>query len=339
MYADANISIFAGSSGKLMANRICNYMGRPLLKSETLVFSEGNTFVRFRDSVRDHHVYLIQPIGLKPNDDFVEILFWVDAFKRSSAHSVTVVMPYFGYAKGDKKDEPHVSIRARVCAECIELAGADRLMVMDLHAPQVQGFFKRPMDHLYALPLLCETALKLNLVTANTVVVSPDAGFAKQARKFGAYLRLPVAIGDKTRYAHDEKAQVLEIIGDVQGKDAMIVDDFSISCGTLCDLAKALRAKGARRIFAVLSHNVITETGAQALRESPIELIIATDTVDNPYTRNHERVHIVSAAPLFAETIIRYHNYQSVSPLFDSVPDGMLAKSMELATLPLPEDD
>ncbi len=154
MVDNAKISIFAGSAGQDFAERMCKYLGMELGKSSVIRFSDGNVFVRADESVRDRTVYLVQPIGFRPNDEFVEILFWLDAFKRASAASVILVMPYFGYAKGDKKDEPRVSIRARVCAECMELAGADRIMVMDLHSSQVQGFFKKPMDHLYAMPLL-----------------------------------------------------------------------------------------------------------------------------------------------------------------------------------------
>ena len=154
MFETANISIFAGSGGRTFAERMCRYMGKKLGSSEVIKFSEGNTFVRVNESVRDRDVFLVQPIGLNSNDEFVEILFWMDAFKRANALTCTLIMPYFGYGKGDKKDEPRVSIRARVCAECMELAGADRFVTMDLHAQQLQGFFKKPMDHLYAAPML-----------------------------------------------------------------------------------------------------------------------------------------------------------------------------------------
>ena len=153
MFGDANIALFAGRGGKAFAERMCSYMGRPLGESEVIRFSEGTSFVRFQKSVRDRDVYLVQPMALSPNDPVCRDCCLADAFKRSSAASVTVIMPYFAYAKGDKKDEPRVSIRGRVCADCIEMAGADRIMVMDLHSPQVMGFFTRPMDHLYALPL------------------------------------------------------------------------------------------------------------------------------------------------------------------------------------------
>ena len=225
MFESANVSIFAGSGGQVFAERMCKYMGKRLGSSEVITFSEGNTFVRVNESVRDRDVLLVQPIGLHSNDEFVEILFWMDAFKRANAHSCTLIMPYFGYGKGDKKDEPRVSIRARVCAECMELAGADRFVTMDLHAQQLQGFFKRPMDHLYATFMLAEVVKKLDM--SNMVVVSPDAGYAKQARKFASMLNLPIAIGDKERVDHTENASILEVIGEEKFKTISVAPMFA----------------------------------------------------------------------------------------------------------------
>ena len=320
------IKIFAGSTGGAFAKKMCKYLGTDLGKSEVIHFSDGNIFVRIQETVRDHDVYLIQPIGLDPNNELVEILFWIDAFKRASASSITVIIPYFGYAKGDKKDEPRVSIRARVCADCIETAGADRVITMDLHSPQVQGFFRIPMDHLYSLPMLCEVVKGMGL-SDNLVVVSPDAGFAKTARKYADYLGTPVAIGDKTRVAHDEKAEILELIGDVDGKDCMIVDDFTISGGTLADIAKVLKAKGAKRILACLGHNMLREKGVKRIEESPIEMLISTDTVENPYITASKKMVTVSVAPLFAEAVLRIHERVSVSTLFDQVPSRVVEEA------------
>jgi ribose-phosphate pyrophosphokinase len=318
-----NVKIFAGKSGQSFAKKMCSYLNTELGNSEVIHFSDGNIFVRIRETVRNSDVYLVQPIGMDPNNEFVEILFWIDAFKRASASSVTVIVPYFGYAKGDKKDEPRVSIRARVCADCIEIAGADRFITMDLHAPQIQGFFRIPSDHLYSLPLLCESAKKYTSMD-NLVVVSPDAGFAKTARKYADYLGTPVAIGDKTRVAHDENAKILELIGDVDGKDCLIVDDFSISGGTLIDIANVLKDKGAKRIIAALGHNILRENGVKRIDESPIELVISTDTVENPFLEASKKMITVSAAPLFAEAVSRIHNRVSVSPLFAKVPEKVL---------------
>ncbi|GAA4839206.1 ribose-phosphate pyrophosphokinase [Paenibacillus vulneris] len=321
------IKIFAGSSGKAFADKMCRYMGVEVGQSETLTFSEGNTFVRIRETVRDKDVYLVQSIGLRPNDEFVEILFWVDAFKRASANTVTVIMPYFSYAKGDKKDEPRVSIRARVCAEAIEMAGADRVVAMDLHSHQIQGFFKKPVDHLFALPVLCETIARMQL--ADPIIVSPDAGFAKQARKYADYLGTSLAIGDKTRKGHDEKAEILELIGHVEGKTAIIVDDFSISGGTLIELSKLLVERGAARVLACLSHLVLNEAAVRKIDNSPIELVISTDSVDNPHLVHSNKFKLVSVAPLFGEAISRIHNRESLSPLFDRVPDKVITCSFD----------
>ena len=333
MFDSANISIFAGSGGQVFAERMCRYMGRKVGNSEVITFSEGNTFVRINESVRDRDVYLVQPIGMHSNNEFVEILFWMDALKRANALTVTLVMPYFAYAKGDKKDEPRVSIRARVCAECMELAGADRFVTMDLHAQQVQGFFKRPMDHLYAMPMLSEIIRMMNL--PNAVVVSPDAGYAKQARKYASALSLPIAIGDKERFDHSENAQVLEIIGCVEGKDALIVDDFTISGGTLVNIADALKKRGAQRIFALLSHNIISARGVTRIDLSPIETVFSTDTVDNPNIIGHPKFKTISVAPMFAETIMRFYNYESINSMFSQLPENIVHAGFELADLTL----
>ncbi|NBD24822.1 ribose-phosphate diphosphokinase [Paenibacillus glycinis] len=322
---NAEIKVFAGSSGKSFANKICDYLDIELGQSEAMTFSEGNTFVRINETVRGKDIYLVQSIGMNPNDDFVEILFWVDAFKRASANSVTVIMPYFSYAKGDKKDEPRVSIRARVCAEAIELAGADRVVTMDLHSHQIQGFFKKPVDHLFALPVLSEAILQMNL--SDIVVVSPDAGFAKQARKYADYLGTSIAIGDKTRKHHNERAEILEIIGDVRGKTAVIIDDFSLTAGSIVELSKCLIERGATRIIACLSHLLINEAAVRRIEASAIEMVIGTDSVENPHLIHSPKIKLVSVAPLFGEAISQIHNQASVSPLFERVPNKVIASS------------
>ena len=333
MHANGDVKIFAGSTGRPFARRMCEYIGCELGDSEVITFSDGNIFVRIKETVRDKDVYIVQPIGLNPNNEFVEILFWMDAMKRASANSVTAVIPYFGYAKGDKKDEPRVSIRARVCADAIEQAGADRVVTMDLHAPQVQGFFKKPMDHLYAMPMLVEVVRSMDL--SNAVVVSPDAGFAKQARKYANALGLPIAIGDKERTDHTENAHVLEVIGNVEGKDCLVVDDFTISGGTLVNLADALKKHGCKRVYALLSHNIISARGVAKIDASPIEAVFSTDTVDNPNIIGHPKFKTISVAPMFAETIMRFYNYESISSMFSQLPESIVRAGFELADLQL----
>jgi len=283
------------------------------------MFDEGNIFVRINESIRDKDVYIVQPIGREPNDEFTELLFWIDAFKRSSANSVTVVIPYFSYAKGDKKDEPRVSIRARVCADCIETVGADRVLFMDLHAAQIQGFFKKPVDHLYAMPLLAEFVRRQGLVDENLVVVAPDAGSAKRAHSYAKLLGAEVAIGDKTRVDHSENAKILNIIGDVKGKNCLVVDDFSISGGTMVDIARGLRESGANHIYGALAHNAMNDKALRRIEESPYEWVVTTDTVECPEAANYRKVRIISAAPLFAMAVKTIHDRVSMGNMLDNV--------------------
>jgi ribose-phosphate pyrophosphokinase len=328
-----SISIFAGLSGKNFAQRMCNYLNIPLGDSTTIHFSDGNTFVRVNDSIRSQDVFLVQPLGFNPNQEFVELLFWIDAFKRASANSVTVIMPYFSYAKGDKKDEPRVSIRARVCAETIELAGADRIVTMELHSPQVQGFFKIPLDHLNANRLFYHYFTYHGMLDSpDWVVVSPDTGFAKQARGFADQFRVPVAIGDKMRVGHDENAQVMNIIGDVAGKKCMVIDDFSASGGTLADVARALKDRGADEIHVAVTHCLLKEEGVRRVEESPIESFVCTDTVDCPAIEGNARFRVISAAPLFAESVRCVHERSSLGILFEHLPQRLLEESFAMQT-------
>jgi ribose-phosphate pyrophosphokinase len=307
--------IFAGSASQSLGGEIADYLRLPLGKSEVLRFSEGNLFVRVLENVRGRSVYLVQGTVFPANDQFMELLFWIDAFKRASASTVTAIIPYFSYAKGDKKDEPRVSIRARVCADAIEASGADRVVTMDLHAPQVQGFFHIPVDDLYALPVLCSRIEEMAL--RDLVVVSPDAGFAKKARRFAVRLNAPLAIADKERVGHNERAEILSVMGNVRDRTALLVDDFAISCGTLSEAARALRNMGAKAVFAAVSHGVFTDRAVETLGRSDIELLVATNTIERQVGEPNPKIEIVSIAPLFGEAIRRIHNRESISDLFD----------------------
>jgi ribose-phosphate pyrophosphokinase len=308
--------IFGGSGSPRLTRAICEYLGRQPAAGEVLRFSDGNLFVRVKENVRGRDAYLVQSNVFPTNDNFMELLFWIDALKRASARSVTVVMPYFSYAKGDKKDEPRVSIRARVCADAIEAAGADRVVTLDLHAPQIQGFFHIPVDDLYALPVLCEQIARKHL--PNLVVISPDTGFVKQARKYASFLGTSIAIADKERSAHDERAKILEIIGEVKGKTALIVDDFTISAGTLADAADQLVKRGASAVYAAVSHGVFSEGSMERLDRSPIQRLLVTDSIETQPVVFSEKVEVVSVAPLFGEAIRRIHQRESISVLFPS---------------------
>lgn len=306
--------VFAGSGSPGLAKSIADHVGVPLGESEVIRFSEGNLFVRVNENVRGHNVYVVQSTANQPNDNFMELLFWLDAFKRASAQSVTAIVPYFSYAKGDKKDEPRVSIRARVCADAIEAAGADRLVTLDLHAPQIQGFFRIPVDDLYALPVLCKAIRAKNLT--NVVVVSPDAGFAKKARLYARALRAPLAIADKERVEHDESAEIVELIGEVGGKTALIVDDFSITGGTLCEVADVLLARGADAVHVAVSHGVFAGDAIARIQTSAIESVVMTDSVEPSPEIAGTKIEVASVGPLFAEAIKRIHSRESISVLF-----------------------
>jgi ribose-phosphate pyrophosphokinase len=315
-WGDDEILVFAGSASPRLTASICDHLELAPADGEVLRFSEGTLFVRVLANVRGRNVYIVQSTVFPTNDNFMELLFWIDALRRASAASITAVVPYFSYGKGDKKDEPRVSIRARVCADAIEAAGADRMVTMDLHAPQIQGFFRIPVDDLYALPLLCDAIEELQL--ANPVVVSPDAGFAKRARRFARRLGAPLAIVDKLREDHDETANALEVIGDVEGRDALIVDDFTISGGTLGEAAEQLTLRGARSVTAALTHGVFAEGSMERLDASPVERLIVTDTVETQPVALSSKVRVVPVAPLFAEAIWRIHRRESISVLFPS---------------------
>jgi ribose-phosphate pyrophosphokinase len=307
--------VFAGSASRRLGAAIAGHLDIELGRSETLRFSEGNLFVRVGENVRGRDVFLIQGTAFPANDNFVELLFWIDALKRASANSVTAVIPYFSYAKGDKKDEPRVSIRARVCADAIEAAGVDRVVTLDLHAPQVQGFFRVPVDDLYAMPILCEAIEAKGI--EDLVVVSPDSGFAKKARSWASRLKAPRAVVDKYRSDHTESVEVVELIGTVEGKNALIVDDFTISGGTLTAVADVLVQRGAKSVVAAVTHGLLTGEANQKLDDSPIERLFMTDSVETHPDPLSSKVEVVSVAPLFGDAIRRISNRESISVLFE----------------------
>jgi ribose-phosphate pyrophosphokinase len=309
---DDEFLLFAGSASARLGAAIAEYLDQPLGACETMRFSEGNLFVRVLENVRGRHAFLVQGTAFPANDNFMELLFWIDALKRASAASVTAVI---SYAKGDKKDEPRVSIRARVCADAIESAGVDRVVTMDLHAPQVQGFFHVPVDDLYAMPILCEAITAKAL--PDLVVVAPDAGFAKKARAFAARLGTSYAIAEKRRTDHSETAEVTELIGDVSGRTALIVDDFTISAGSLCDAARILTDRGAAAVYAMVTHGLLTETAVERLAGSAIERLFITDTVETQPVALPSNVEVISVAGLFGEAIRRIYNRESISLLFE----------------------
>src|SRR3954451_4754976 len=311
--ADQPVVVCGSGSGKL-GRAICQELGVRPADAETVRSAEGTIFVRLLENVRGRDVYVVQSTIYPANDNVVELLFWLDACRRASAASVTAVVPYFSYGKGDKKDEPRVSIRARVLADAIEVAGADRVVAMDLHAPQIQGFFRIPVDDLYAMPILVEAIKRAG--ASDPVVVSPDSGYAKMARRFARRLGGGFALADKTRAGHDEEVEVFGLLGDVAGRDAVLVDDFLASGGTLVEAAERLVERGARAVIAAATHGLFSGDAAAKIAASPIERVIVTDTVENQPQPLGEKVEVVSVAGLFAEAIKRVHGRQSISVLF-----------------------
>ncbi len=311
---DKNIMIFPGSGSRELTASICRLLNVPVRSAVTRTFSDGNTFVHVGENVRGRDVFIIQSTIHRTNDMFMELLFWVDAFKRASAATVTAVIPYFSYGKGDKKDEPRVSIRARVCADALESVGCDRVVTMDLHSPQIQGFFRIPVDNLVGFQALCDQVRADG--AENLTVVSADTGFAEQARHFAHYLGVPVAISVKQRTDHSEQAKVIDIMGDVRGRTALIVDDFVISGGTLAADAENLKKKGAAKVMAAVTHGVFSKGSMTKLAASEIETIYVTDSVENRPEPLIDKVRIVPVASCFAEAIRRISRKESISEMF-----------------------
>lgn len=309
-----DLAVLPGSGNPILAQAIADCLDVSLVPCHSHVFSEGNVFVRVKENVRGRDVYVVQGVHYPVNDNFMELLFWIDALKRASAQSVTAVIPFFSYAKGDKKDEPRVSIRARVCADAIEAAGADRVLTMDLHSPQIQGFFRIPVDHLYGRHTLCERVNAMEI--PDLVVCSPDTGFAKDAVDYARVLDVPAVFGSKQRTSHDEQAEVLEVVGDVEGKNVLVVDDFTISGGSLISAADVLKQRGARDIYAAVSHGVFSKGAADRIGNSVIKKMLITDTIETAFDPLPENVEVVSVARLFAAAIQSVHERTSVSELF-----------------------
>jgi len=309
-----DLMIFAGTASIKLTSSICKWLNVPVRKSECRTFSDGNTFVQVGENVRGRDVFIVQSTIHKTNDRFMELLFWIDALKRASAASVTAVIPYFSYGKGDKKDEPRVSIRARVCADALEAAGCDRVVTMDLHSPQIQGFFHIPVDNLFGLHTLGDQVRKDG--AENLVVVAADTGFAEEARKFARYLNTPVAISVKHRPDHNERAEVIDIIGEVKGKTALIVDDFVISGGTLIEDARDLKSKGAKCVMAAVTHGVFSPGAMKRIEESELEKLYVTDSVENLPEPLSDAIRVVPVASCFGEAIRRISRKESISAMF-----------------------
>jgi ribose-phosphate pyrophosphokinase len=307
--------IFSGNSNLAFAQELCESIGCKLGKARVSRFSDGEVRVEIDESVRGADVYVVQSTCSPVNDNLMEMLIMFDALKRASAGSVSAVIPYFGYARQDRKAAPRAPISARLVTDLISIAGANRLISLELHAGQLQGFFDGPVDHLYGSPVVIPYLRSLGL--ENPVVVSPDAGGVERARAYARHLNAGLAIVDKRRSAPNI-AEVMNIIGDVDGCDVVICDDMIDTAGTLCAAAQLLKANGARKIYAAATHPVLSGPAIQRITESPIDRIIVTNTIPlDEAGQQCKKLHVLSVAPLFGEAIKRIHDLSSVSSLFD----------------------
>lgn len=310
-----DMRVFAGRSHCELTNAICDHLGIRPGKREIIRFSNENLLVQVEESVRESDVYVVQTSCPPVNEHIMELLIFIDALKRASAARVTAVLPYFPYVRSDKKDRPRIPITARLMADLLEAAGADRVVTMDLHSPQIQGFFKIPLDHLQAAPLLADFVRK-RVDVSNAIVVASDAGEAKDAAAFAARLNLDIAIIDKRRQAHDENAVAANLIGDVRGKTAILIDDEVASGGTLLQAADFLRREGAVEVVACATHAVFTGNAPQKLGDSNITRMAVTNTIPVSDEKRFEGLEVLSVAELFADAIRRIHTGESVSTLF-----------------------
>ncbi|HSN87106.1 MAG TPA: ribose-phosphate pyrophosphokinase [Thermoanaerobaculia bacterium] len=308
------LKIFGGRAHPALVQEICDYLNLSAGKVAAYNFSDGETFCQIEENVRGSDVFVVQPTSNPVNDNLMELLILLDSLKRSSASRVTAVLPYYGYARQDKKDKPRVPITAKLVADLISRAGASRVLTMDLHADQIQGFFDVPVDHLFAAPVILDALRKLDV--PDLVVVSPDAGGVERARAIAKRLEAGLAIADKRRTAPNV-AEVMHIIGDVSGKNVLIVDDIIDTAGTLCKTVDALKKEGAVRILAAGTHGILSGPALDRIRNSPLESVFITNTtpLDEKLSRL-DKLRPLSVAPLLGEAIRRIHEDSSVSSLF-----------------------
>jgi ribose-phosphate pyrophosphokinase len=308
------LKIFGGRAHPRLAEEICRYLGLPLGEVELYNFSDGEIFCQIQENVRGRDVFVVQPLCKPVNENLVELLILLDSFRRSSARRITAVIPYYGYARQDKKDQPRVPITAKLIANLISEAGASRVLMLDLHAAQIQGYFDIPADHLFAAPVVLEAIRQMEV--PGLVIVSPDAGGVERARAIAKRLHVGIAIIDKRRTGPNE-AEVLHVVGDVDGKNVLIVDDIIDTAGTLSQAIGALRRQGADRVFAAGVHAVLSGPAIDRVLESPVEAVLVTNTtpLEEKLARCN-KLRPLSVAPLLGEAIQRIHEDSSVSSLF-----------------------
>ncbi len=308
------LSVLTGNAHGQLAKDVCGYLDIPVGQAEVFKFGNDNTFVRILENIRQKDVFIIQPTSAPVNDHLVELLIMIDAAKRASAGRVTAVIPYYGYGRTDKKDQPRVPITARLVADLLTAAGANRLLTMDLHAGQIQGFFNIPVDELTALTLLSRYFLDKQL--DDPVVVATDIGISKRARDMAERLEAPLAIIEKRRVSNDDQSETLNIIGEVEGKTALVFDDEVASGSSMLGAAEALNQRGVKEIYACVTHPVLTGAAASNIINSPLTELVVTDTIPVSEEKRNGKITVLSVAPLLGEAIRRIHEGESVGALF-----------------------
>lgn len=314
----SDLMLFALSSNQELAQRVSHEMGLPLGKSTVRQFSDGEIQVNIEESIRGKDVYILQSTSSPVNDNLMEILIMVDALKRASAQSINVVIPYYGYARQDRKARAREPITSKLVANMLEVAGVDRLLTIDLHAAQIQGFFDIPVDHLMGAPLIADYFDRHGLVGDDVVIVSPDHGGVTRARKLAQFLQTPIAIIDKRRSVTKmNTSEVMNIIGNVKGKKCILIDDMIDTAGTICHAADALAEAGATAVYASCTHPVLSGPALENIEKSAIQKLVVLDTIYLPEERLIDKIEQISIAELIAEAITRIHEKRPLSPLFE----------------------
>jgi len=309
------LSIFAGNANPAIAEEICKYVEIPLGRADVTHFSDGEIYVEINENVRGVNCFVVQSTCTPVNQCLMELLIMIDALKRASAGSIVAVMPYFGYARQDRKVRPRTPITAKLVADLISAAGATRVLSMDLHAGQIQGFFDIPFDHLFAMPVFIDD-LKTRGLGRNTVVVSPDAGGVERARAYAKRLNANVAIIDKRRSGHNV-SEVMHVVGEVKGKRAIIIDDIIDTAGTLCNAARAVMEQGAQDVMACATHAVFSGQAIERIQDSPLTRVVVSNTIPQGEAgKNCEKVTVLSVSRLLGEAVKRVHHGDSISSLF-----------------------
>ena len=314
VYAD-QFEIYHGNANPELARKIARYLNSEPGQAEVFQFANENIFVRILDNVREKDVFLVQPTNRPVNQSIMELLIMIDAFKRASAGRITAVVPYYAYGRSDKKDQPRVPITARLIADMITVAGADRMLTMDLHQGQIQGFFNIPVDELTAVHMLSRYFIDKHL---EECVVVTDLGFAKRARAFAEILDAPLAIVEKRRHGNLDRAEVINVIGEVHGRRAIIVDDEVDTAGTLIETVRALEREGVTEIYACATHGVLSDPAVERIANSSLRELVITDSVPVPASKLLPQMRVLSVAPLIGEAIKRIHRGESVGALFSS---------------------